>query len=112
MEIQQHNGVVVDVAGLRQGFAELLRARERCCRGGGRRPRLLCAALPPPLYIGPLGGRRPREMGSPRGGGGQGVECPPSQVGRPPTLGFPTLGAWGGPRGAHQPTMGWLPSPL
>ena len=28
MEIQQHDGVVVDVAGLRQGFAELLRERE------------------------------------------------------------------------------------
>ena len=41
MEIQQHNGVVVDVAGLRQGFAELLREREReVLQGGGRRPRL------------------------------------------------------------------------
>ena len=40
MEIQQHDGVVVDVAGLVQGFAELLRERERCCRGGGRRQRL------------------------------------------------------------------------
>ena len=49
MEIQQHDAVVVDVAGLLQGFAELLRERERCCRGGGRRPRLLCAALPPPF---------------------------------------------------------------
>ena len=28
MEIQQHDGVVVDVAGSRQGFAELLRERE------------------------------------------------------------------------------------
>ena len=28
MEIQQHDGVVVDVAGLRQGFAELLRDGE------------------------------------------------------------------------------------
>ena len=28
MEIQQHDGVVVDVAGVRQGFAELLRERE------------------------------------------------------------------------------------
>ena len=28
MEIQQHDGVVVDVAGCRQGFAELLRERE------------------------------------------------------------------------------------
>ena len=51
--------MVVDVAGLRQGFAELLRERERCCRGGGRRPRLCVAALPPPLYIGPLGGAGP-----------------------------------------------------
>ena len=28
MEIQQHDGVVVDVAGLVQGFAELLREGE------------------------------------------------------------------------------------
>ena len=28
MEIQQHDGVVVDVAGLRQGFTELLRDGE------------------------------------------------------------------------------------
>ena len=28
MKIQQHNGVVVDAAGLRQGFAELLREEE------------------------------------------------------------------------------------
>ena len=28
MEIQQHDGVVVDVAGSRQGFAELLRDGE------------------------------------------------------------------------------------
>ena len=40
MEIQQHDSVVVDVADLRQGFGKLLRERERCCRGGGRRPKL------------------------------------------------------------------------
>ena len=28
MEIQQHDGVVVDVAALRQGFRKLLRERE------------------------------------------------------------------------------------
>ena len=102
MEIQQHDGVVVDVACLRQGFASFCaRERERCCRGGGRRPRLLCAALPPPLYIGPLGGRRPREMGSPRGGGGQRGgrgALPPKARGNSP-LGFPTLGAWGEAQG-------------
>ena len=85
MEIQQHDGVVVDAAGCRQGFAELIRERERCCRGGGRRPRLRCCCPPsPPLYRPPGrgapakthldgGGRRPR-----------GETCPPRQVGRPP----------------------------
>ena len=107
MEIQQHDGVVVDVAGLVQGFAELLRERERCCRGGGRRPRLSSCCPPSPLYIGPWGVRRPWEMGSPRGGGGQrgeGVPCPPRQGGSSP-LGFPTLGAWGEAQGGR-------PSPL
>ena len=51
MEIQQHDGVVVDVAALRQGFAELLRARERCCRGGGRRQRLCVCCPPSPTTI-------------------------------------------------------------
>ena len=35
MEIQQHDGVVVDVAGSRQGFAKLLREGEE---KGGRAP--------------------------------------------------------------------------
>ena len=78
MEIQQHDGVVVDVAALRQGFAELLRERERCCRGGGRRQRLcVCCPPSPPLFIGPLGGRQPLGDQSSKGGGGQvgGKEC-------------------------------------
>ena len=51
MEIQQHDGVVVDVAGLWQGFAKLLRERERGVAGeeGGAQG---CRLLPslPPLY--------------------------------------------------------------
>ena len=113
MEIQQHDGVVVDVAGLRQGFAELLRERERFCRGGGRRPRLCVAALPPPLYIGPLGGAGPGRwdlQGGAAAKGWKGLPCPPSQGGSSP-LGFPTLGAWGEAQGgAPQPTKGWFPS--
>ena len=77
MEIQQHDGVVVDVAGLRQGFAKILRERERCCRGGGRRPRLRCCCPPfPPLYIGPR--ERGRSLGpSSKEGCGQGGVHPP-----------------------------------
>ena len=70
MEIQQHDGVVVDVAGLRQGFAELLRERERGVAGeeGGAQG---CRLLPslPPLYRPPGGAPAPRD-GISRGGGG------------------------------------------
>ena len=73
MEIQQHDGMVVDVATLQQGFAELLRARERCCRGGGRRQRLcVCCPPSPPLFIGPLGWGEPAKTHLGLGGGGQG----------------------------------------
>ena len=50
MEIQQHNGVVVEVAGFRQGFAKHCE-REREAPGA----RVLLPSLPP-LYIGSLGG--------------------------------------------------------
>ena len=111
MEIQQHDGVVVEVAGSRQGFAkrkregEVSREGEGGARGGG------AAALPPPtIYRGPGGVPAPWTSHLRGGAAAKGVACPPSQVGRPPPLGFPTLGAGGGPRGAHQPTRGWFPS--
>ena len=63
MEIQQHDGVVVDVAGLRQGFAKLLRERERGVAGeeGGAQG---CRLLPslPPLYRPPWEGGRPKPI--------------------------------------------------
>ena len=73
MEIQQHDGVVVDVAGLLQGFAELLRERE-VLQGRREAPRAV-VLLPslPPLYRPPGrgGGRRPEPiwMGGRRPGG-------------------------------------------
>ena len=113
MEIQQHDGVVVDVAGLRQGFAKLLRERE-VLQGRREAPKAIdCCPPSPPLYRPPGGGAGPGDQiqrGVRRPRGGEGVPCPPRQVGRPPTLGFPTLGAGGRPMGAPQPTKGWLPS--
>ena len=111
MEIQQHDGVVVDVAGSRQGFAKLLREGE--VLQGEREAPGAVVLLPslPPLYIGTPGGGLGDQISKggrwPRGKGGG---FPPSQVGRPPPLGFPTLGAGRGPRGAPQPTKGWFPS--
>ena len=59
MEIQQHDGVVVEAtvisAGLRQAQGEGGVSRE----GEGEAKGLGAAALPPSHYIGCLGGRRP-----------------------------------------------------
>ena len=66
----------------------------------------------PSLYIGPQGGRRPWEIQSPKGAAAKGGGVPPKASGAPPHPRVSTLGAGGGPRGAHQPTMGWFPSPL
>ena len=82
MEIQQHDGVVVEVAGSRQGFAKLLREGE-VLQGEREAPGavILLPSLPP-LYIGPLGGRQPW-IPSTRGAAAGGETCPPSLVGRP-----------------------------
>ena len=110
MEIQQHDSVVVDVAGLRQGFAELLRERERGVAGeeGGAQGCKFLPSLPLPLYR-PLGGCASPKRWDLKGGGGhkggKGLPCPPRQGGSPPTLGFATLGAWGEAQGGS-------PSPL
>ena len=99
MEIQQHDGVVVDVAGLGRASASFSE-RERCSRGRGRRPRLQCCCPPsPPLFIGPLGGRQPLGDQISKGGGGQGGGLAPQGKWGAPTLGFPTLGAGGRPMG-------------
>ena len=81
MKIQQHDGVVVDAAGFRQGFAKLTR-RRRGIGGEGLRLglsfKLPCAS---PLYIGVEGL----------------VSCPPSPLRRwprweerNPIISFPT----------------------
>ena len=59
MEIQQHDGVVVEAAAISAGLCQALREGE-VLQGRGRRQRL-GVRLPslPPLYIGSPGGRRP-----------------------------------------------------
>ena len=70
MEIQQHDGVVVDVAGLRQGFAKLLRERE-VLQGRREAPKaVVCCPPSPPLFIGPLGRGEPAKTHLGLGGGG------------------------------------------
>ena len=72
MEIQQHDGVVVDVAGCRQGFAEHIRERE--VLQGEREAPGAVVLLPslPPLYIGPPGGAPALGDQISKGGAGQG----------------------------------------
>ena len=66
----------------------------------------------PPLYR-PPGRGAPARNPSAWGAAARGETCPPRKVGRPPPHPrVSTLGAGGGPRGAHQPTMGWFLSPL
>ena len=57
MEIQQHDGVVVEVAGSRQGFAKRKREGE-VLQGEREAPGavVLLPSLPPTIYRGPGGG--------------------------------------------------------
>ena len=84
MEIQQHDSVVVEAAGSRQGFAkhkrggEVLRREREVPRAKG------AAALPPPsLYRGPRGGAGPGD--------------PISKGGRQPRGGLAPQVKWGAP---------------
>ena len=86
MEIQQHDGVVVDVAGSRQGFAKHKREGE-VLQGEREAPGavMLLPSLSPTIY------RPPGREGAPaldpiyKGGGGQGGGLPPKASGAPPT---------------------------
>ena len=93
MEIQQHDGVVVEVAGISAGLRQAHREGEVSREGEGGARGLGAAALPPPsLYRGP-GGRQPPEIPSQGGAAAKGGDLPPKSSGAPPPLGFPTLGA-------------------
>ena len=112
MEIQQHDGVVVEVAGFQQGFAKRCGRREMCHGREREAPGLRYGCPPfPPLYIGPrergraqpcpiLQGRvRPR---------GEGVHPPQGTLEVPsPFRTLPSscpFGAWA--------SRGWCPWPM
>ena len=77
MEIQQHDGVVVEVAGFQQGFAKRCGRREMCHGREREVPGLRCGCHPsPPLYIGARGAHAPLEIPS-KGGGGPWGQRPP-----------------------------------
>ena len=88
MEIQQHDGVVVEVAGSRQGFAKLLREGE-VLQGEREAPGavVLLPSLPPTIYRDPWGAPALGD-GISKGGAGQGGKgggFPPKSSGAPPT---------------------------
>ena len=76
MKIQQHDGVVVDAAGSRQGFAKHKRGGE-VLRREWEAPRARYGCHPSlPLYIGARGAHAPLEIPSKRGGGPWGQRPP------------------------------------
>ena len=76
MKIQQHDGVVVDAAGITAGLRQASARGRGVARGKGGAKCKGAAALPPPsIYRVPKGGAGPGDPIS-QGGGGQGVACP------------------------------------
>ena len=76
MKIQQHDGVVVDAAGARQGFAKR-KGKGEVLRRGREAQRARCGCPPSlPLYIGARVAHAPLEIPSKRGGGPWGQRPP------------------------------------
>ena len=87
MEIQQHDGMVVDVAGLGRASLSFCEREREVLQGRREAPKAVVCCPPSPLYIGPLGGApAPRDEIS-RGAvatRGEGVALPPKARGTPP----------------------------
>ena len=84
MKIQQHDGVVVDAAGIPAGLRQASVGGRGVARGKGGAKCKGAAALPPTsLYRDPRGGTGPRRWDL-LGGGGQGGCLPPQGKWRRP----------------------------
>ena len=84
MEIQQHDGVVVEARVISAGLRQAPTRGRGVTRGEGGTRDLGAASLPPPTIYRAPGGRRPWEMQSPRGPAAKGGWLPPQ-------------GKWGAP---------------
>ena len=108
MEIQQHDGVVVEVAGSRQGFAKRKREERGVTGGRGRRQGLDLAALPPPTIYRAKGEGGAALALPPRKGAAREESLLPKAPRRClPPLGLflsLSLGAWA--------SWGWFPGPI
>ena len=109
MEIQQHDGVVVEVAAISAGLHQALQEGEVLQRK--REAPGTWVRLPslPPLYIGSPGGAGPRRWDLLGGAAAKGGALPPKASGGAPSPRVPNPRRRGA-RGAHQPTRGWFPS--
>ena len=112
MEIQQHDGVVVEAAGSRQGFAKHQREgevsrREREAPGTWVR----LPSLPSTIYRGLGGAPAPCRSHLGRGAAALGVAWPPSQVEAPPPLRVSNPRRMGGPKGGAPAHQGLVPTP-
>ena len=111
MEIQQHDGVVVDAAVIAAGLRRAS-ARGRGVTGGREAPglRVLLPLLPSTIYRGP-GGRRPLEIPSQGGAAAKGGLAPQVRWGAPtPRVSNPRRR--GRPMGGAPAHQGLVPLPL
>ena len=102
MEIQQHDGVVVEVAAISVGLRQAQR-EGKVVRREREAPETWCACPPfPPLYIGPLGGVAALGDGISKGAAAKG-DLPPKPSGGAPTPRVSNPRRRGGPRGRTSP---------
>ena len=112
MEIQQHDGVVVDAAAISAGLRQAQREGEVSREGEGGARGLGATALPPPsLYRDPRGGG-PRRWDLLGGAAAKGVACPPKASGGAPTPRVSNPRRRGGPRWDAPAHQGLVPLPL
>ena len=110
MKIQQHDGMVVDAAGIPAGLRQasaggrgVARGKGGAkCKGEGRRQVQGCGCPPsPPLYIGTPGGAGPRRWDLLGGVAAKGGDLPLKASGGAPSPRVPNPRCRGGPRGGR-----------